>query len=172
MQFRTLLLFVVLGITALFVALNWTALTTPTTLSLGVQTVQAPVGMVMLALMALLTVAFVVYALTLHGTALHDSRRQARELQSQRELADKAEASRFTELRNFMSAELLRVTQAEDAMRGQLLARIDALEQQSRLLMDQQANSLAASIGELEDRLERRVAAYDPRRGNGDGRPG
>jgi uncharacterized protein involved in copper resistance len=81
----------------------------------------------------------------------------ARELQAQRDLADKAEASRFTELRSFMSAELLRVSQAHDDLRGLLVQRLDQMEQRQRVGLEETANSLSAYIGEMEDRFERRL---------------
>lgn len=164
MKFRSIPLILVLAATAIFAVMNWSVMLQPTTLSLGARTVELPLGLLMLGLMALLAMAFVIYALSIQGTVMVDSRRQARELQVQRDLADKAEASRFTELREFMSAELLRVSQAEDQMRHAILARLDALEQHSRTMMMQSANSLAASIGELEDRLERGAL-----NGNGNG---
>jgi uncharacterized integral membrane protein len=148
MRFRSIPLFLVLAITAVFVVMNWSVIVSPTTLSIGARVFEAPLGLILLGLMALLGLSFIVYSLSMHGSALNEGRRQSRELQASRELADKAEASRFTELRNFMSAELLRVTQAEDAMRTQIMARLDALEQQSR-------NALTQQIGELEGRLER-----------------
>jgi biopolymer transport protein ExbB/TolQ len=147
MRLRSIPLFLVIAVTAVLAAMNWSVIVSPTTLSIGARTVEAPLGLVMLCLMALLCLSFIVYALSLHGSALAESRRRTRELEAQRELADKAEASRITELRNFMSAELLRVTQAEDAMRTQILARLDMLEQQSR-------TALSESMHELEDRLE------------------
>jgi uncharacterized integral membrane protein len=148
MRFRSIPLFLVLAITAVFAVMNWSVIVSPTLLSIGARAFEAPLGLVLLGLMALLGVSFILYSLSLHGSALSEGRRQSRELQAQRDLADKAEASRFTELRDFMSAELLRVTQAEDAMRTQIMTRLDALEQQSRSALTQQ-------IGELEGRLER-----------------
>lgn len=148
MRFRSIPLILVLALTAVFAVMNWSVIVSPTTLSMGARTFEAPIGLVLLGLMALLGVSFILYSLSMHGSALVEGRRQSRELHASRELADKAEASRFTELRNFMSAELLRVTQAEDAMRTQIMARLDTLEQQSRSTLTQQ-------IGELEGRLER-----------------
>src|SRR6185436_45419 len=110
MHFRSILLLIVVALTAAFAALNWTAFTTPTALWVGFTTVQAPIGVIMLSLTAFLCVLFVAWVIYLQGTVIIESRRQARELNAQRDLADKAEASRFTELRSFMSAELLRVT--------------------------------------------------------------
>ena len=166
MGIRTgILLFVVLVIAAL-AALNWGTLATPTLMSLGFMQVTAPLGMIMLGLTVLLGILFVAYVVYLQGSVLLETRRQAKELQTQRDLADKAEASRFTELRQFMSAELTRVTQSSSETRSNLLSRLDALEQRQRAALEQTGNSLAAAVGELEDRLERRHVPPDvPRSG-------
>ena len=109
---RTLIVLAVLVFTGLFALLNWTQFTTPTTLSFGFFDVSAPLGMIMLGLVALLAVVFVVWALSMQASLLVESRRQAKELQAQRELADRAEASRFTELRDFVAAEFARTHDA------------------------------------------------------------
>jgi hypothetical protein len=156
MNARTLLLLLVLGLTAAFVALNWGAFTMPTALSIGVATVEAPLGLIMLGFLAALSLLFIGWVIYLQSTVLIESRRQAKELQTQRELADKAEASRFTELRSFLADELGRSNQAVAESGTALLARIDDLEKRSRAALDETTNSLSAYIGELEDRLERR----------------
>jgi hypothetical protein len=53
-----------------------------------------------------------------------------------------------------MNTELLRVTQAADTARDTLLARLDRLESQQRLLIEQTGNTLSSYIGELEGRLD------------------
>ncbi|GAP38306.1 hypothetical protein ISF6_4764 [Piscinibacter sakaiensis] len=131
-----LVLCLVLLLTGVFALLNWTAFATPMPLSLGVTTVEAPLGLIMLGLVVVLSVAFVAWALALQAQALMDTRRMTRELQTQRELADKAEASRFTELR----------------------AHLDQALAEQRRHVEQQANGLAAAVAELEDRLDRRQA--------------
>jgi uncharacterized integral membrane protein len=166
MRIRTLLLAILVLAVVLFAALNWVTFTTPTALSLGVATVQAPLGLIMLCLLVAATALFLAWVIYLQGSVLLETRRQAKELQAQRDLADKAEASRFTELRQFMSAELTRVTQSSSETRSNLLSRLDALEQRQRAALEQTGNSLAAAIGELEDRLERRHVPPDvPRSG-------
>jgi hypothetical protein len=109
---RTLVVLAVLVFTGLFALLNWTQFTTPTTLNFGFFELAAPLGMIMLGLVALLSVVFIVWALSMQATLLVESRRQAKELQAQRELADRAEASRFTELRDFIAAEFARTHDA------------------------------------------------------------
>jgi uncharacterized integral membrane protein len=99
MPLRTLILGIVLVLVGLFAALNWSAIMAPTSLSLIFTRVDAPLGLVLLAIIGLLTVLFLVYLVYVQTVVLVDARRSARELQAQRELADQAEASRFTELR-------------------------------------------------------------------------
>ncbi len=162
MRIRVFPVLLLLVLTGLFALINWTTFTTPTTLNLGFAMVTAPLGMVMLGVVALLGLMYIGSVVYLQGSAMLDARRMTKELLAQRELADKAEASRFTELRDFMSAELIRVTHASDEMRGALLSRIEQMEQRSRQMMEETANSLSAYIGEVEDRIEHRLSEPMP----------
>ena len=117
MPLRTVLLLVVLAAIALFAALNWSAFLAPTTLTLGFAEVQAPLGLIMLGLVAVLTALFLAYLVYLQTTVLLESRRHAKELQAQRELADQAEASRFTELRGYLDS---RLDEMENSLGAQL----------------------------------------------------
>lgn len=159
MKLRTVFLLLIFTLVAAFSALNWHAFTTPTTLSLGVAQVEAPLGVIMLGVIAFLAAFFLIFVVYVQASALFDSRRHAQELQLNRELADKAEASRFTELRSFLEGELQKLAgrgatpAASDAA---ILERLDRLEKVLLTGMEQSANSVAACVGELEDRLERR----------------
>lgn len=164
MRFRTLFLFLVLALTAVFALLNWDTFTAPTTLSLAFGTVQAPLGLVMLGIVFLLGAMCLAYLIYVQGTALMEARRHTKELQAQRELADKAEASRFTELHNFVNQELRTIAQMSADTRMQLLARIEQLEQRTRTALQETGNSLSAYIGELEERIEHRDAPNGPSR--------
>ncbi len=159
MGLRSGLLFVVVLLIAALAALNWGLLIQPTVISIGMTQVTAPLGLIMLGLTALLAVLFLVYVLYLQSTVLIDGRRHTKELQAQRELADKAEASRFTELRGFLEAqEQARVTQ-NNQRQAALLARIEQLEAGLRLRADQSDNVTAAHVGQLEDRFDGRPTA-------------
>ncbi|HNC50672.1 MAG TPA: LapA family protein [Accumulibacter sp.] len=159
MKFRTVLLLLVLGTLAAFSALNWSTFTTPTPLSLGLTEVQAPLGVILLGVVVFLTAFFLVFVVYVQASALFDSRRHAQELQLNRELADKAEASRFTELRNFLESELEKLAKrdagAPASVDGTILARLDRLEQALLTALEHSENSVAAYVGELEDRIER-----------------
>ena len=155
MKTRTLFLILVLVAIGGFSALNWNAFLTPTSLNLGLAEVQAPLGLIMLGALVMVAAVFMVYILYLQTTVLLDTRQHTKELQSNRKLADQAEASRFTELRGFLEAELKRQLTQDAESRAAVVARIDQLERDLRTAVEQSGNLLAASLGELEDRLDR-----------------
>ncbi len=114
MSFRSIVLLVLVAALALFAIVNWAAFTTPTRLSLLVGSVEAPLGLIMLLITGFLAAVFLTYAFYLQTSVLLETRRMARELQTQRQLADQAEASRLTELRSALDA---RFAQLEEALR-------------------------------------------------------
>ena len=144
MSVRSLLVVIVLGLLAIFTIVNWGTFITPTHLSLVVTSVEAPLGLVMLGFTAVLAAVLLGYALKVQINALSDARRQSEELRRQRELADQAEASRFTELRQYLEQELASVKQAQQDS-----------EQRFRDELATSTNTLAACIGEVDERLER-----------------
>lgn len=155
MKINTLFLLIVLVAIAAFAALNWSVFMAPTTLSLGFATVQAPLGLIMLALLVFLTGLFLVFVVYLQSSVLLETRRHTRELQANKELAEKAEASRFTELRGFLEEGLKRQADLDAESRDALLARMDQLDRDLRSMVEESANTLSAYIGELEDRFEK-----------------
>ena len=150
MNSRTLVLLLIVAATAALAVLNWTALSEPSPISLGVTTVDAPLGLIMLGLTVLLGVFFIAYVLSLQGSVLPDTRRHTKEMQAQRELADKAEASRFTELRAFLENQ-------HQQTQSQLMARLDALESHLAARAQESDNSTAAYVGQLEQQLRPRL---------------
>ncbi|MHB9052177.1 MAG: LapA family protein [Thiomonas delicata] len=156
MGFRSILLIVLFALLAAFAALNWAAFTASTSLTLGFTSVQAPLGLVMLALSALLALVFLGFAFYVRTSALLEGRRQMKELQAQRERADKAESSRITQLQQSLEAGLNRVAEQMSAHKNELLARMAQLEQTQAQLITETANVLSAAVGELEDRMARR----------------
>lgn len=146
MNFRTLILLLVVAAIAGLAALNWGTLAEPSVVSLGVTSFEAPLGVLMLALTVLLGVFFVAYVLSLQGSVLMETRRHAKELHASRELADKAEASRFTELRAFL------VAQHEQGQVA-VLQRLESLEARLTDRAQESDNATAAYVGQLEHEL-------------------
>ena len=122
---RKISILIVVALLALFVWLNWSALSAATPISLGWTTVQAPLGLVLLVPLLVLCVLLPAWAISLHARVLRDVRAITKALQ-QRELADREETARLVDLR------------------------IDFLR-----ALEEGVNTTAASIGELEDRMER-----------------
>lgn len=162
MRTRTIVLIVAIVLMAGFAALNMDEFTRPALLSLGFTTVQAPLGLVMLVLLGAALLLFLATTLYLQSTHLLETRQTARELHAQRELADKAEASRFTELRGYLETQALAAQQREAAHATVLSERLAQSQQALAARIDQSDNTLAAYIGELEDRLERRDGVPRP----------
>ncbi len=164
MPIRTVLLLVAFVLIAVFAALNWGALAAPTMLSLGVAEIQAPLGLIMLGLIVVLTLLFLMFIVYMQTSVLLEARRHARELQANRELADQAEASRFTDLRGYLETELRGLAERDADARTALLSRIDEVERELRASIEQSGNTLAAYIGEIDDRLDRTGSAQVPNR--------
>jgi uncharacterized integral membrane protein len=128
MKFRTVLVLLMLAAVSVFALANWAAFTAPTALTLGVFEFQAPLGLVMLVLTGAVSGLLLVYIVMQQAGVIMEARRYAKELSAHRELADRAEASRFTELRAFLEAELRRVEAQQAAGTRELAARIDQLQ--------------------------------------------
>ena len=160
MHAKSIFLVLFIAMVAAFVALNVDEFARSSVLSLGFTSVQVPLGLVMLALLAAVAVIFLGVMIYLQSSNLLETRNYARELSTQRELADKAEASRFTELRHYLEAQTAAQQRREQATEQVLSERLAA---QNRVLMarlEQSDNALAAHMGQLEDQIERREKTH------------
>ncbi|WP_421955372.1 hypothetical protein [Polaromonas sp.] len=163
MRARTIFLIVCIVLVAAFAALNVDEFTRTSVLSLGFTTVQVPLGMVMLLLLVIATVVFLASTLYMQSANLIETRKYARELNAQRELADKAEASRFTELRNYLEAQSTATLQREAANATVLAERLAQTQAALVQRLEQSDNATAAYMGQLEDRLDRNIGLANPR---------
>jgi len=155
MNLRSLLVAAALALLAAFAVLNWPAFTAPTTLSLVFAEVQAPLGLIMLVVTGLFSGLFLLYILFQQAGVILEARRYAKELQAHRELADKAEASRFTEIRSFLEGQLRRLEAQSAAGTRELGGRIEQLEKQLLDRLAESTRTLSAYVGEVEDKLDR-----------------
>jgi uncharacterized integral membrane protein len=121
------------GLAVLLVVLNWRVFAGLVKLNLLLTSAEVPVGVVMLLLFA---VGLLVLWYTMgqwQGTLLQEFRRQAKELQAQRLLAESAEASRFTELGALVREEIAKL----------------------RTELQETEHSISATLGEMDDRLRK-----------------
>lgn len=161
MKARTIVLALLILLFAVFVAVNWSAFLVPTTLSLLVATVEAPLGLVLLGVLVVAALLFVGSMAWWQAHILRDTRRHTQEMQAQRALADQAEASRFTALQGVLTAELARLEAKVGTTGADVARRVEAGTAELRRALQDSGNSLAATLGEVEDRVER---ALDPAR--------
>jgi len=164
MYLRTLFLVLALGALALFTAANWSAFIAPATLSVIFATIEAPLGLVLLSVVVLLTALFLIYVVYLQSSVLFETRRHARELHAQRELAEHAEISRLHDLRSSLEAQLQTLGKQTEQAKTELSARLDQIERDLRQSIAQCQNSLAASIAAIDDRLEHSAAESQSRK--------
>ena len=155
MNLRSLVITLALTALAVFALMNWSAFTAPTTLHLGFGDVQAPLGLIMLMVTGLLCALFLLYIVFQQAGVILEARRYAKELKSHRELADKAEASRFTEMQTFLERELRKLEAQNAAGTSQLGARLDGIEQGVQDKLAEMTRVLSAYVGEVDDKLDR-----------------
>jgi biopolymer transport protein ExbB/TolQ len=128
MKPRPLLLLLVTILISAFAILNFSAFVQPSLLSVGFMQFEAPLGFLLLAFSAILGAVLLSYADHLRKSALLDAGLQSKELHHQRELANKAEASRFHDLHRFLTEEFKQRSEDESAFRDALNTRLDTLE--------------------------------------------
>lgn len=163
MNFRALAIAVVVAALGLFALLNWPAFTAPTALNLGFAEVNAPLGLIMLVASGVLVALFLVYIVFQQAGVIMEARRYAKELKSHRELADTAEASRFTELRAFLDGELRKIEAQGAAATRELGARLERLELQLQEKLAESTRTLSAYVGEVDEKLDRLLPPQLPR---------
>jgi uncharacterized integral membrane protein len=140
---------------AFFAVANWSLLTAPATLDFLAFTVQGPLGLILLAVTLGFTALLGIYALSLRTSALVETRRHTRDLQAQRDLADKAEASRFTALGAQVEQEFARVRTLIEESRAEARQHARTIEESLKAALAEAANELFAHIGEIDDKLNR-----------------
>ncbi len=144
MRFRTVLSLVVVLTMAAFLFVNWRVFSAPASFYFLLGSVDIPVGVVMVILLALIILVLAIYVGIWQGSLLRDYRQQSKELQAQRSLADDAEASRFTAL-----STLLRDEMAKQEIRFETA--FNALQSELR----DTEHSIAATLAEMDDRMVR-----------------
>jgi uncharacterized integral membrane protein len=155
MRARTAFLLLVLGGLGIFAALNWSVFTAPASLNLLVASVEAPLGIIMLGITAAVTLFYALLVAWRETSVLLESRHYAKALETQRQVAESAEASRYADLRAFLERELAALRTVPETVSRESIQRLDRLESTLRAEIDRAGNTLAAYIGQLEERLER-----------------
>src|SRR3569832_188448 len=147
--FIVLAVLVVAGIAAL----NWPEFTRPEPLSFGVLTATVPIGLTMLVLMAIVLTVFLVSTAIQESRYLLDHRRHSRALQAQRELAENAEASRFTDLRQQLDAHIRESRHRDSVVATEFEKRMMQSHAELRAHMERMHQMIANHLDEIESRI-------------------
>lgn len=153
MRARTVLLVLAILVVAGFAAQNWPEFTRPSTLNFGVTQASVPLGLLLLGALAVVLLVFVATTAAMHSRNLVETRQHARALHAQRELAEKAEASRFTDLRQVLDAHLRETRQRESIQNSEMERTMARQHGELRNHLEQVAHALTGRIAEMESRL-------------------
>lgn len=159
MRARVTLLVVAILLVAGFAALNWPEFLRTTPLSFGAFIMDAPLGLIMLALLMVSLLGFLALGAMHRTQTLIESRQHLKELQHHRDLADRAEASRFTELRQHLDTQLRELRQRDAIAATEFEKAMVQGQRELRTQLDQMNRTLAARLAEMEQRFDGRPRA-------------
>jgi len=146
MKSRTALLILIIIVLGALAFLNFPYLVQSVPTSLGFTTLQAPLGLILMLLTAVMVIVFIAYVIAMQGSWLLESRAHTKEMAAQRDLAEKAEVSRIADLRAAIES-----LHKEDMQK--LMARLDEIESRLNQRAQESDNSTAAYVGQLEEQL-------------------
>ncbi|MCG2593495.1 hypothetical protein LZ009_11975 [Ramlibacter sp. XY19] len=153
MRTRGILFVVAILLVAAFAALNWSEIARSVPLSFGFFVMNAPLGAILLALLAAAAVAFALSSAAIRTQALVDSRTHHKTLEAQRTLADKAEASRFTDLRTHLDNQLRELRERDAIAATEFQKAMVNSQRELRTQLEQMNRTLAARLNEMDHRL-------------------
>ena len=155
--------FIVLAVlvTAVIASLNWGEFTRAEPLSFGLFTATVPVGVTMLVLLGVVLLVFLVSSAIQESRYLLDHRRHTRALHAQRELAEKAEASRFTDLRQHLDSHLRDTRQRESLMATEFEKRLMQSHQELRAQVERMHQKIAARLDAMDARAPSALVRSD-----------
>lgn len=161
---RARLIFIVVAVVLVgaFTVQNWPEFNRASSLSFGPISMTLSLGLVMLTLLGITLLAFLVSAAAQESRHLLEHRRHTRALQAQRELAEKAEASRFTDLRQHLDTHLRENRQREAIVATEFEKTVMQSQRELRAQIDQLNHMLAGRLTDLEARLTPRATAVEP----------
>ena len=156
MRIINFILLIALVALVIFAAINWQAIMAPVPLSLLFGNVEAPLGLILLAATGLLALLFLGFVVYMQSSTLVIRRKLNKEVEEQRNLANEAEASRFTELRTYLETELQQLKAQGSEVHEKVESRLTEIETVVKGVVEESGTSLSAYIGELGDRLDKK----------------
>jgi uncharacterized integral membrane protein len=162
MRARLVLLLVAILLVAGFAALNSAEIMRPTPLNFGLFTTDVPLGAILLGLLAVALLVFLASSVAATARMRNTENRYHRELQVQRDLAEREEASRFTQLRQHFDNHLRENRQREALGSSEFEKNVLQSQRDLRNQLEQIQHTLAGRLGEIENRMEGRMERVNP----------
>ena len=156
MRARSIMLVIAILLVAGFAAMNWAEIIRPSSLWVGPVIMDAPLGAILLGLLAITLVLFLASTAAMKTQSLIDYRQHQKTLDAQRELADKAEASRFIDLRQHLDNSLRDLRERDRVAATEMEKARMEQQREIRTQLEQINRTLSARLNELEHRLETR----------------
>ena len=168
---RARLFFILLAIVLVggFAALNWPEVMRTSRLNFGLLFTEASLGGILLGALALTLLVFLVSSAIQESRSLIAWNRHSRALEAQRDLADRAEASRFTDLRQHIDTTLRETRQREAVATSEFEKSMMQSQREMRAQLEQMNRMLSARLSDVDSRTENRLrgegadAAMPPR---------
>ena len=157
MKIRTIFLLLVLILMAVFLVINWTALSTVTAVNLIYTEIQAPLGVLVVGGFAAVVFVLLVYMVWQQASAAYKEARNARTV------ADDAEKSRFAEsnrilLERIEKLEALMTARSDETLTAVRQEAVRAEERYKALFDDQKR-----AQGELTAQVQTQIGAMEKR---------
>lgn len=162
MRARLVLLLVAILLVAGFAALNSAEIMKPTALNFGLFTTDAPLGAILVGLLAVVLLVFLAASAAANARMRDTENRYHRELQVQRDLAEREEASRFTQLRQHFDNHLRENRQRDALVSTDFEKNMIQGHRELRNQLEQIHHTLATHLGEMERRMEARLERLSP----------
>ncbi|HEQ98632.1 MAG TPA: hypothetical protein ENO22_04730 [candidate division Zixibacteria bacterium] len=133
---------------AAFVALNWSAIIKPTSISLGVIAVQAPLGFLMPGLLTMFTLLFMVFVIYPVALGFLGEYHQTQEIKARKELSDSDESVYSTELRELL--EFKRQADLYSGLAETMFLRLEQLDGVLRSVTKELGHTFSAPVGSIQ----------------------
>jgi hypothetical protein len=133
---------------------------------------EASLGGILLGALAITLLVFLVSSAIQESRNLIEWNRHSKALQAQRDLADRAEASRFTDLRQHIDATLRETRQRESITSSEFEKAMLQSQREMRAQLEQINRMLASRLGNPESRFDSRLHDTPAPRNIGDVQPG
>lgn len=157
MHLRSVFLLLLFVLCTVFLIVNWQGVMANVNVNLLWTEIQAPLGLILLLGPGLVILICLIYGFVQQAALSMELRRVNKQLQQARELAQKAEQSRFTELKNEMQKQMLELQNQSASRHASIMAAVNGLQAAVDESAQDTVNSLSASVGEVEDRLTQLV---------------